>query len=136
MNIDQPQMNTEDTDQDRDRDPLTGRIIGAAYAVHNSLGVGFLEKVYENALTHELRKQGFQVHQQQAIHVHYDNIVVGEYFADLIVDQQVLIELKAVKAFDNAHVAQCINYLRATRLKTALLLNFGTTNLGIKRISN
>ncbi|OHB71966.1 MAG: GxxExxY protein [Planctomycetes bacterium RBG_13_63_9] len=115
---------------------LTRRIIGCAYDVGNGLGVGFLEKVYENALAHELRKAGLDVEQQKQIEVHYDGIVVGQYVADLVVNDLVLIELKAVKAFDNVHLAQCINYLKATGMKLCLLMNFGTPRVEIKRIAN
>lgn len=118
-----------------ERDALTERIIGCAYNVLNALGPGFLEKVYENALAHELVKSGLQVEQQRPLTVRYDGVVVGEYLTDLLVEGVVLVELKAVKALDNAHLAQCINYLKATELKTCLLLNFGTHKLGIKRVS-
>jgi len=116
-------------------DALTEKIIGCAYTVLNTLGCGFLEKVYENALAHEMRKAGLAVQQQVVITVRYDGVVVGDYAADVIVEGKVLVELKAVKAFDDVHLAQCLNYLKATGLDTCLLLNFGGTRLGIKRIS-
>jgi GxxExxY protein len=106
------------------------------FAVSNSLGCGFLEKVYENALAHELRKAGFKVEGQKPIRVTYDSVVVGEYVADLLLDNEILIETKAVKAFDDIHVAQCMNYLRATGLKLCLLVNFGTPKASVKRIAN
>jgi GxxExxY protein len=115
---------------------LTGRIIGCAYAVSNELGAGFLEKVYENALAHEIRKTGLQVQQQQPIQVHYDGVVVGEYVADMVVANTVLVELKAVKAFDDIHFAQCINYLKATGMQMCLLINFGQPKVEIKRFVN
>jgi GxxExxY protein len=115
---------------------LTKRIIGCAYAVSNGLGAGFLEKVYENALTHEVRKTGLQVQQQQAIQVHYDGVVVGDYVADLVVENTILVELKAVKAFDDVHSAQCINYLKATGMQICLLINFGQPRIEIKRFAN
>ncbi|TWJ33025.1 GxxExxY protein [Geobacter argillaceus] len=114
----------------------TETIIGCAYRVANTLGTGFLEKVYENALAHELMKAGVPVRQQQPIQVLYDGIVVGDYIADLLVDSTVLVELKSVKAIDPVHVAQCINYLKATRLSVCLLINFGGTRVEIKRIVN
>ena len=114
----------------------TETIIGCAYRVANTLGTGFLEKVYENALAHELMKAGVPVRQQQPIQVLYDGIVVGDYIADLLVDATVLVELKSVKAIDPVHVAQCINYLKATRLSVCLLINFGGTRVEIKRIVN
>jgi len=113
---------------------LTERIIGCAFAVGNSLGVGFVEKVYENALVHELHKTGLNVTQQRGISVYYDGIVVGEYTADLLVEGEVLAEIKAVKAFDDVHNAQCLNYLKATGLHLCLLLNFGKPRVEIKRI--
>jgi GxxExxY protein len=115
---------------------LTGRIIGCAYAVSNELGAGFLEKVYENALAHEIRKTGLQVQQQQPIQVHYDGVVVGEYVADMVVANTVLVELKAIKAFDDIHFAQCINYLKATGMQICLLINFGQPKVEIKRFVN
>ncbi len=115
---------------------LTEQVIGAAFGVSNALGAGFLEKVYENALVHELRRVGLQVEQQYPITVHYDGIVVGEYVADVLVDGRVLVELKAVKKLDDIHTAQCLNYLRATGLPGCLLLNFGNPKVEIKRLLN
>ncbi len=115
---------------------LTEQIIGCAFEVSNKLGSGFLEKVYENALAHELRKTGLSVEQQKAIAVCYDGVIVGEYVADLIVNQTVLVELKAVKSLNDIHVAQCLNYLKATGLKICLLLNFGKPKVEIKRFAN
>ena len=104
---------------------LSERIIGCAFQVLNTLGAGFLEKVYENALAHELRKSGPTVTQQQGITVTYDGAVVGEYNVDLLVEETIIVELKAIRALDNAHTAQCLNYLKATGLHLCLLLNFG-----------
>jgi GxxExxY protein len=115
---------------------LTEKIIQCAFKVSNTLGNGFLEKVYENAIAHELRKSGAHVVQQHPINVLYDGTVVGEYVADLVVDSDVLIELKVVKELDNMHKAQCINYLKATGLKVCLLINFGQQKVQIKRITN
>jgi len=115
-------------------DKVTERIIGCAYVVSNDLGVGFLEKVYENALLIELKKQGLQVESQKALTVVYSGQVVGEYFADLVVEGKVIVELKSVKAFERIHQAQLLNYLKATGIHTGLLLNFGTVRLGIKRM--
>jgi GxxExxY protein len=112
---------------------VTRRVIGCAFAVSNALGAGFLEKVYENALAHELRKGGMRVEQQKGIAVRYDNVVVGEYCADLLVEESIIVELKAVKAFDEVHSAQCINYLKATGLRACLLINFGRPEVQIKR---
>lgn len=114
---------------------LTERIIGCAYTVSNSLGCGFLEKVYENALAHELRKAGFRVVQQQKVNVVYDGIEVGFYEADIVVDECVIIEVKATRALDDAHKAQCINYLKATGIRLGLLINFGTPRVEVKRVA-
>nr|WP_294520936.1 GxxExxY protein [uncultured Rhodopila sp.] len=117
-------------------DQLAKQIIGCALVVSNALGVGFLEKVYENALAHELRKAGLFVEQQHPVTVHYDGAVVGSYAADLLVEKRVLVELKAVTALDAVHRAQCINYLKGSGLWLCLLLNFGTPRLEIKRVVN
>lgn len=124
-----------DVNRTFEKDELTEKIIGCAYTVLHALGPGFLEKVYESALAHELRKNGLDVEQQGTLAVTYDGVLVGEFCYDLLVNGAVLIELKACKAIDDAHVAQCLNYLHATGLKTCLLLNFGTSRLGIKRLS-
>lgn len=115
---------------------ITEAIIGAAMKVSNTLGVGFLEKVYENALVVELKKAGLKIQQQRTIKVVYEGVVVGNYVADLIVDGAVLVELKVAKTIDEVHQAQLLNYLKATGLKIGLLLNFGTSRLGIKRMAN
>ena len=113
---------------------VTEQVIGCAMSVSNTLGAGFLEKVYENALVHELRKAGLRVDQQRAVVVRYDDVVVGEYVADLLVDDCVLVELKAIKALDDIHRAQCINYLKASGLQVCLLLNFGNPRLEVIRL--
>ena len=115
--------------------PITEKIIGCAFAVNIALGSGFLEKVYENALVHELRKSGLKVQQQHPIQVWYDGVVVGEYIADLLVEDSVLVELKTVKELDAAHQAQCIHYLKATGIHLCLLLNFGARRVEIKRLA-
>ena len=115
---------------------ISERIIGCAYRVSNELGSGFLEKVYESALAYELIRSGLQTKRQCPITVKYDGVIVGEFCADLLVESCVLVELKAAKAFDENHMAQCINYLRATGLKLCLLINFGTPRVQIKRIAN
>jgi len=117
-------------------DELTEKIIACAYQVSNTLGCGFLEKVYENALVHELRKGGIKVAQQAPVRVIYDGIDVGEYVADLIVDNQVILELKAVSELNDIHSAQTLNYLKATDLKVALLLSFGKSKVDIRRFVN
>ncbi len=104
---------------------LTEQIIGAFYTVYNSLGYGFLEKVYENALYIELRKLGLFIEKQKRIQVFYDNTLVGNYFADLILNDAVIIELKAAESLCEEHEYQLINYLKATEIEVGLLLNFG-----------
>jgi GxxExxY protein len=106
-------------------DDLTEKIIGCAYTVHNKLGPGFLEKVYENALLIELEKLGLRVKQQEPISVIYDGQEVGEYFADLWVEDRVVIELKAIQMLVKQHEVQLVNYLTATKIDCGLLLNFG-----------
>jgi len=115
-------------------DGITEKIIGCAYTVGNELGPGFLEKVYENALAHELQKAGLDAKQQYGIQVTYDGVLVGEFAADVFVEECVLLELKTAKALDEAHMAQCLNYLKATGLQVCLLINFGTPKVQIKRI--
>jgi GxxExxY protein len=128
-------MDAEHADSDR-LNELSGAIIGCAFTVLNALGAGFLEKVYENALALELREAGLVVAQQHGATVAYRGAVVGEYFVDLLVEGAVLIELKAVKALDEAHRLQCVNYLKATGRQLCLLLNFGNPRLEIKRVVN
>jgi len=106
---------------------ITGEIIRSFYKVYNSLGYGFLEKVYENSLALELREAGLLVIQQKPISVYYRGVVVGEYFADLLVEDAVLVELKVASKIIAAHEAQLLNYLRATNIEVGLLLNFGET---------
>jgi GxxExxY protein len=118
----------------QDVNVITQKIIGRVYDVSNTLGIGFVEKVYENALAHVLRKSGMLVAQQYPIKVHYDGIVVGEFFADLLVEERVLVELKAVSMLNNDHVAQALNYLRATGLEVCLLVNFGRPKAEVKRL--
>lgn len=125
-------MNADKNRLDLNR--VTQRIIGCAFVVGNTLGVGFLEKVYENALVHELRKQGIKVEQQLPIKVWYDGAVVGNYQADLLVEGSVITELKAVTALDTVHFAQCMNYLKATGLTLGLLINFGSPRVEVKRV--
>jgi len=108
-----------------DINALTDRIIGCAYAVHNALGPGFLEKVYENALRLELDEAGLAVEQQQPIPVCYRGQLVGDFYADLIVAGRVIVELKAVQNVAKEHEVQLVNYLTATGIDDGLLINFG-----------
>ncbi len=104
---------------------LSDAILASFYAVYNTLGNGFLEKVYENALKIELESAGLAVAQQMPIHVHYRDKLVGEYFADLCVEDKVVLELKSVEKLVSGHVSQLHNYLKATKYEVGLLLNFG-----------
>jgi len=115
--------------------PITEKVIGCAYIVSNGLGSGFLEKVYENALAHELRKNVLKLEQQHPVKVRYDGIIVGDYVADLLVEDCILVELKAIQSLDGIHQAQCLNYLKATDLRLCLLINFGSPRVQIKRIA-
>jgi GxxExxY protein len=113
---------------------ISGRVIGCAMAVSNALGDGFSEKVYENALAHELRKGDIAAAQQRGVSVLYDGVTVGEYVVDLLVENEIIVELKTVKALDEVHLAQCMNYLKATGLRLCLLLNFARPRLEVRRI--
>ena len=104
---------------------LTNTIICAFFKVYNTLGHGFLEKVYENALVIELKKYGLSVTQQVSVKVFYEGEQVGDYFADIIVNGMVILELKAAESLKNEHFAQLTNYLKATDMEVGLLLNFG-----------
>ncbi len=104
---------------------LTDKIIKAYYKVYNTLGYGFLEKVYENAMFIELKKMNLFVQKQKNISVFYESEEVGDYYADLIVDEKVIIELKAAEGLCEEHECQLINYLKATEIEVGLLLNFG-----------
>lgn len=115
-------------------DELTKTIIGCAYEVSNTLGVGFLEKVCENALVVELRNKGLQTAQQVPFKIAYKGAIVGDYFADLIVEDLVLIEIKVARSLDKSHMAQCLNYLTAANLTLGLLLNFAKTRVEIQRV--
>ncbi|MFI4860089.1 MAG: GxxExxY protein [Phycisphaerales bacterium JB063] len=120
--------------EDSQINPVTEKVIGCAYAVSNTLGYGFLEKVYENALAFDLQDAGLKVRQQHPIQVRYHHRIVGDYIADLVVNDLVLVELKSAQAIADAHKAQCLNYLRATGLPVCLLINFGPSGVEIKRL--
>ena len=115
---------------------LTEQIIGCAYTVGNKLGYGFLEKVYEKALAIELEKIGLQATLQKPLQVEYEGVIIGEYFADIVVEEKIIIELKAAKNIDNTHLAQCLNYLKVTGLKIGLLINFSNSGVQVKRVAN
>lgn len=113
--------------------PVTGAIIGAAIDVNRRLGMGFVEKVYENALVIELKKLGLEVDQQWPVEVRYEDQIVGSFVADLVVQGRVIVELKVASHLHTDFQIQCINYLKATGLNVCLLLNFGRRRLEYKR---
>ena len=112
---------------------LTEKIIGCAYEVSNTLGSGFPESVYEKALHYQTMKTGLQAERQFQMKVFFDGILVGEFFADLLVEEKVLVEIKAVRALDELHVAQAMNYLKASGMPICLLMNFGRPKIEIRR---
>ena len=111
--------------QDFKHSELTEKIINIFYRVYNKLGYGFLEKVYENAMMIELKKEGILAIAQVPIKVLYDNEIIGEYYADILVDDKVIVEIKAARQLAEEHEAQLLNYLKATEIEVGLLLNFG-----------
>ena len=112
---------------------LTGEIINAAHTVHNELGYGFLEKVYHKSLFIELSKRGYSVEFEKPIEVRYDNQIVGEFFADLLVENKVVVEVKAADKYASVFEAQLLNYLRAIGLEVGLIINFGPS-VEVKRM--
>src|SRR3989304_208947 len=106
---------------------LTSEIINAAHTVHNELGYGFLEKVYHKSLFIELSKRGYKVEIERPIEVRYDNQIVGEFFADLIVESNVVVEVKSVEKYANVFEAQLLNYLKAAGFNVGLIINFGSS---------
>lgn len=113
---------------------MTEKIIGAAFNVLNKLGTGFLEKVYENSLSFELRRSGLLVEPQKLFPVKYEGVIVGEYQADLVVAGKVVVECKAVSNVDSIHEAQLMNYLKASGVHVGLLINFGRPKLQYRRL--
>jgi GxxExxY protein len=104
---------------------ITEAILKVYFEVYNELGSGFLEKAYQNAMYFELKDKGFKVEAQKQIKVYFKKQLVGEYFSDLLVEDKVIVELKATEMLMNVHVAQIMNYLKATEIEVGLLLNFG-----------
>lgn len=126
---------TVDAESAVGKDPLTQAVIGAAFEVANVMGRGFLEAVYRKALTHELRSRGVPVREEVEFKIDYKGASVGRYVADMIVADGLIVEIKAVDAIVSAHVGQTLNYLRASGLNTGLILNFGSSRLGFKRVT-
>ena len=115
-------------------DAVAEAVIGAAYEVSNVLGAGFLEKVYQRAMAREMALRGLGVRSQVSYPVAYKGHCVGEYLADLLVEDRVIVELKCVDSFSNEHLAQCINYLKVSHIRLALLINFQKPKVEWKRI--
>jgi len=115
---------------------LSYKIVGIAMRVHSKLGYGFLEKVYENALMVLFRREGIEAKQQAPITVYFEEEVVGNYYADILVEDKVILEIKSVENIIDAHIAQSLNYLKATGLRLAIILNFRKKNLNTKELLN
>jgi GxxExxY protein len=115
------------------KEDITEKIIGAAFAVHNKLGSGFVEKVYENALAGELKRTGIKVEQQKQMKVIYGGEPVGDFIVDLLVEKSIIVELKAVRMLDKSFEAKLLHYLKVSNLPVGLLLNFGSSSVQIKR---
>jgi GxxExxY protein len=115
---------------------LTEKVLGAVFEVANTLGAGFLEKVYERALLKELTLRGIRAVQQPSLSVHYKGERIGDYYADLLVEDVLVIELKCAERLTKEHMAQCINYLRASNLTVCLLINFQKSTVEWKRVAN
>ncbi|MHC5093208.1 MAG: GxxExxY protein [Planctomycetota bacterium] len=113
---------------------LVYEVVGCAMKVHRELGYGFLEKVYENSMMVLLNKKSIKAKQQFPVPVHFENVIVGEYFADFMIEDKILVELKTVEKIANVHFAQVLNYLKATGIKLGLLINFGPRKLEYERI--
>ncbi len=122
-------------DTERERlDLISSAVIGAAQRVGNTLGCGFLEKVYQNSLAVELGSSGWKVTQQTPVHVRYKGHIVGDYMPDLLIEGCVLAEVKVAAWLSRVHRQQCINYLKATDLRVCLLVNFGQARVEVKRV--
>lgn len=115
---------------------ITDVIIKSVYEVHRILGPGFLEKVYENALVKEMESRGLKCEQQVPLEVYYKDYVVGQYIADIIVENKIILEVKAISGIEERHFSQLLNYLKSTRKRLGFVINFGTPNAQIKRIIN
>ena len=126
-------MINDETDANFPLKELTEKVIGAAFEVHNHLGAGYLEKVYENAMLVELGSRGVEAAAQVMVPVSYKGTLVGDYVADLLIDRSLICEIKATRDVGREHEAQVINYLKGTGIKVGLLLNFGRTRLRFRR---
>lgn len=111
-------------------------IIGCAFEVANTLGIGFVENIYANALAKELARQGIEARREFPVKVHYKENLVGDFFCDLLVEGKIIVEVKATSGLNNLQLAQCLNYLKATGFNLCLLINFGASSVQVKRIVN
>lgn len=128
---------TENTEFPEDKYPyskITDKIIGCAIEVHKTLGPGFLENIYESALIYEMKQHGIKFESQKAISISYKGIIIGDHRLDLLVEDEVVVENKAVKEFSDIHKAQILSYLKATGKKIGLLINFANTRIDIRRV--
>jgi len=112
---------------------ITHKIIGCAYKVYNQLGFGFLESVYKKAMKIELQKQRFEIEEEKPLKVYYDNQIVGDFYIDLFVEQEIVVELKSVKNLTKEHEVQLVNYLNGMKKDIGLLINFGPSGVDVKR---
>ena len=115
---------------------ITEKIISSAYEVHRLLGNGYLEKVYENALVKEMAYRNLRSEQQIALEVYYKDYVVGNYIADIIVEDKIILEIKAISGIEEKHFSQLLNYLKTTKKRLGLIINFGANSVEIRRIIN
>lgn len=134
-----PQIHTDETqmkaeEKDFSLRPITGQLIGAAFEVHNVLGYGFLEKVYQRAMQVELQQRGVKVELEPKLQVKFKSVIVGDYAADLLVEDKIIVELKADSEYQNLHEAQLINELRGAGIKIGYLINFGHERVEYKRM--
>ena len=132
MDTDETQIRTDE--KDFSLQPLIRQIIGAAFEVHNVLGFGFLEKVYQRAMQVELQSHGVKVELEPKIQVQFKGVIVGDYAADLLVENKIIVELKTDAAYQSAHEAQLLNELRGTRIRLGYLVNFGRDRVEYKRM--
>ena len=132
MDTDETQIKT--AEKDYSLKPITEQIIGAAFEVHNVLGFGFLEKVYQRAMQVELQARGMQIELESKIQVQFKGVIVGDYAADLLVESKIIVELKTDAAYQSIHEAQLLNELRGTGIRLGYLINFGRERVEYKRL--
>jgi GxxExxY protein len=137
--LNRPQMNTDGAQiicdsRDYSLQPVTRQLIGAAFEVHNVLGYGFLERVYQRAMQVELESRGLKVELEPRINVDFKGVIVGDYAADLLVAEKIIVELKTDAAYQSIHEAQLLNELRGTKVRIGFLINFGREKVEYKRM--